>query len=122
MVAYFKPTRRNMRERKNNNLGHPDHPPPKKLVNRSIQFSLSQAKADPSIAWARFLTNITKVRHFKRKINFSESIQGEYNSDRHLMEQRMVNSYDKKILYLKMFFIFILTTMILLIIVSKKES
>ena len=73
-----------------------------------------------------FLTNITKVRHFKRKINFSESIhffldQGENNSDRHLMELRMVKSYDKKVLYLKMLFIFILVTMILIVIVSKFE-
>ena len=73
-----------------------------------------------------FLTNITKVRHFKRKINFSKSIhffldQGENNSDRHLMELRMVKSYDKKVLYLKMLFIFILVTMILIVIVSKFE-
>ena len=56
-----------------------------------------------------FLKNITKVRHFKRKINFRESInffpdQGENTSDRHLMELRMVKNYDKKVLYLKMLF------------------
>ena len=45
--------------------------------------------------------------------------QGENNSDRHLMKLRMVKSYDKKILYLNMLFIFILTTMILIVIVSK---
>ena len=77
--------------------------------------------------YVNFLNNITKVKHFKKRINFAESInffldQGENNSNRHLMEQRMVKSYDKKILYLKMFFIFILTTIILLVIVSKQES
>ena len=49
-----------------------------------------------------FLTNITKVRHFKRKINLSESInffldQGKSNSDKHLMELEMVEENDKKV-------------------------
>ena len=71
-----------------------------------------------------FLTNITKVRHFKRKINFSESInffldQGESNSDRHLMELDMVKKYDKKVLYVKMLFFFTLVMMILIVVVSK---
>ena len=60
-----------------------------------------------------FLTNITKVRHFKRKINLSESInffldQGKSNSDKHLMELEMVGENDKKVLYVKMLLIFTL--------------
>ena len=74
-----------------------------------------------------FLNDITKVKNFKRGINFAESINffldlGENNSKRQLMEQRMVKSYDKKILYLKIIFVFLLTTMILIVIVSKYES
>ena len=48
-----------------------------------------------------FLTNITKVRHFK--INLSES-----NSDKHLMELEMVGENDKKVLYVKMLLTFTL--------------
>ena len=70
-----------------------------------------------------FITNITKVKNFKRGINFSESINffldfGETNSNRQLMEQRMVKSYDKKVQYLNMFFIFALAAMILIVIIS----
>ena len=70
------------------------------------------------------INNITKVTNFKRGINVAEGINffldlGENNSKRQLMEQRMVKSYDEKVLYLKMFFIFVLTTLILLVIVSK---
>ena len=71
-----------------------------------------------------FLKNITKVRHFKRKTNFRESMnffpdQGENNSDRHLMKLRIVKKHDKKVLYVKMLFIFILVKMILIVVVSK---
>ena len=70
-----------------------------------------------------FITNVTKVKNFKRGINFSKSINlfldfGLTNSNRQLKEQRMVNSYDKKVQYLNMFFIFTLATMTLTVIVS----
>ena len=65
MQAYFNPTKKNMRERK---MRSPDPPPSPNRVKpktssstetissiqpTSIQLSLSPAKADPSIAWAR---------------------------------------------------------------------
>ena len=51
-----------------------------------------------------FISNITKIKNFKKGTNFAEDINfffnlGEHNSKRNLMEQRMVKSYDKKVIY-----------------------
>ena len=71
-----------------------------------------------------FYSNITKIKFFKKGTNFAEDINfflnfGENYSKRSLLEQKRVKSYDAKVMYLKMFFIFVLTTMILIVIVSK---